>query len=291
MSLKFFGQFLVSRGAIGVEQLREALWLMDRLNPRLDDLAVQLEMITPNKRVELARESVESGFSFQELVEDEELLDAAQLNALLENWDKARLDVGEALKRLGHLDEDRLIELTTEFNADQRPYYQANFALPAALNGHRPARAVVGLFCHLLPTIAGIAVDKDSIAESEEPEGDLHQAAILARGVTPLRVEMRVEHQFAVAVARGMAQSEELEPTREECDEVVAELLNIVVGNAVALLEDDGLHLSLIPPDMDQPEQVGSIVRLDTDRGSGWLLMDPEPAVPARHTELELGTP
>jgi hypothetical protein len=215
MSLKFFGQFLVSKGAIGVDQLREALWLMDRLNPRLDDLAVQLEMITPRKRVELARESVESGFSFQELVEDEQLLDPAQFNTWIESWDKARLDVGEALKRLGHLDEERLSELTAEFNADQRPYYQANIALPVELNGHRPARAVVGLFCHLLPTIAGITVDKDSISESEEPTGDLHQAAILARGVTPLRVEVRVEHQFAVAVARGMASSPDLQPTRE----------------------------------------------------------------------------
>jgi CheY-specific phosphatase CheX len=145
------------------------------------------------------------------------------------------------------------------------------------------------LFCHLLPTIAGITVDKDSISEGEEPTGDLHQAAILARGVTPLRVEVRVEHQFAVAVARGMASSPDLQPTREECDEVVAELLNIVVGNAVAMLEDDGLHLSLIPPDMAAPKRVGSIVRLDTDSGSGWLLMDPAPAVPSRHGALELG--
>lgn len=289
MSLKFFGQFLVAKGAIGVEQLREALWLMDRLNPRLDDLAVQLEMITPKKRAELARESVESGFSFQELVEDEQLLDASQFNTLLESWDKARLDVGEALKRLGHLDAEELQALTVEFDADQRPYYEASIKLPDVLSSHRPARAVVGLFCRLLPTIAGITVDKESIRECEAPDGPLHKAAILARGAAPLRIEMRADHDLAVAVARGMTSTPDLEPSATECEEVVAELLNIVVGNAVAMLEEDGLHLSIIPPDMNAPEQAGSIVQMVTDRGKGWLLMDPAPAVQPKQKELELG--
>lgn len=289
MSLKFFGQFLVSKGAIGVEQLREALWLMDRLNPRLDDLAVQLQMITPTKRAELARESVESGFSFQELVEDEQLLDAAQVNTLLENWDHARLDVGEALKRLGHLDAETLRVLTSEFDADQRGYYEASVALPESLNAHRPARAVIGLFCRLLPTIAGITVNEDSIRESEVPKGDYYTAAILARGVAPLRVELRAEYGLAAAVARGMTSDVELEPNRRECDEAVAELLNIVVGNAIAVLEEDGLHLSLIPPDLARPEQVGNTVELTTDRGKGWLLMDPAPAIQSKQQDIELG--
>jgi CheY-specific phosphatase CheX len=246
-------------------------------------------MITPKKRAELARESVESGFSFQELVEDEQLLDATQVNSLLESWDKARLDVGEALARLGHLEAEQLRQLSREFTADQRPYYEASIALPDALSSHRPARAVVGLFCQLLPTIAGVHVDRDRIRESEAPTGDLHKAAILARGASPLRVEMRADHELAVAVARGMTASPDFEPTASECEEVVAELLNVVVGNAVAVLEEDGLHLSIIPPDMNAPERVGSIVQLVTDHGTGWLLMDPAPAVQPRQQELELG--
>lgn len=288
MSLKFFGQYLIENAVIRVEQLREALALMDRGRPKFEELAVELGLLNRAEQQRLSREAEHTGYTFLELLEDEQQLSEAQLNELIGRRGEAELSVGAALVELGHLDADALSLWERRFGEEQRPYYEARIALPGALNRHRPARAVVGLFCRLLPGIAGVSVDENTIAAQDPPETLLPSAAILARGVVPLRVELRAEPGLARALARGMAGDLSLEPSPEDCDDAVRELLNVVVGNAVALLEEDGLHLSLIPPDPAGSVEVPRTLRLSTSAGNAWLLLDPMPDPVPRHSELEL---
>lgn len=288
MSLRFFGQYLIENAVIRVEQLREALALMDRGRPRLEQLAVELGMLTRAEQQRLSREAEYTGYSFLELLQDEQMLTEAQLNELIGRRGDAEISVGAALVELGHLDSSALTLWMRRFGDEQRPYYETQIALPGALNRHRPARAVVGLFCRLLPGIAGISVDEGSLRAEPAPDIALPSAAILARGVVPLWLELRVEPELARTLSRGMAGDASLDPSPEDGEDAVRELLNVVVGNAVALLEEDGLHLSIIPPDPAGSAEVERTLELATSAGKAWLLMDPAPDPAPRHSELEL---
>jgi hypothetical protein len=54
----------------------------------------------------------------------------------------------------------------------------------------------------------------------------------------------------------------------------------VVIGNAVALLEAEGLHLSFFPPSLDATVPDGTTVGFATSHGRGALTLDPEPKTP-----------
>ncbi len=285
MSRQFFGHFLIHRRVITVEQLRDALRLVERTSPTLGHLAVQLQMISPEQRDELEEESRVTGHTFEELLEQERLLNQAQVNELLQQTATMRLRLSEALVKLDVVTPEALERELRAFETDQAPYREAGLPLPGSLDRYRPARVVVDLFVGMLPKLTGAEVDVERCGEYTPSSTDI-VASVLMRGVAPLRVGLVADQALALAVTRSMADNPLATPD-DDLQAGLAELLNVVIGNAVALLEADGLHLSILPPSLDPSVPEGAAIGLTTSQGNGALTLDPEPRIVAEDEDLD----
>ncbi len=285
MSRQFFGHFLIQRRVITVEQLRDALRLVERTSPTLGHLAVQLQMLSPARRDELEEESRATGHTFEELLEQERLLNQAQINELLQQSATMRRGLSDALLQLELLQPEELKRQLREFATDQAPYQQKQLPLPAPLEQYRPARVVVDLLVGMLPRLTGAEIDVGS-SPAYHPQTDHVAATVLMRGVTPLRVGLHADPRLALAITRGLTANPLATPD-EDLQAGVAELLNVVIGNAVGLLEADGLHLSILPPSIEVKAPRGARIGLATSHGNGAVVLDPDPAQASDDEEFD----
>jgi hypothetical protein len=289
VSVKFFGQFLIQAGAITADQLRQALDLMERTNTPLGQLAVRVGYLSEEAVDTFSYEEAATGQPFAELVADLGVLSPRQLDDLLTQQAGLRLGLGDALLALGFLKPPALAAHRQTFEADQAPYRIGPAAVPPKLSSHRPSHVVVDFVPKLAASMAGVQV-KVVLAEDHDALATLpYRASVVARGSFPFRVELGADRGLATALARGLVRDPRLEPTEPELTESVAELLNVVVGNAIALLENDGIHLSLFPPEFGAARCEGVAFDLVTPDGLGSLFIDPNPELPRLSVELDEG--
>ena len=104
----------------------------------------------------------------------------------------------------------------------------------------------------------------------------------------PLRVELSADQEFAVAVATGLASGPIQRDDTRTLEGALGELLNIVAGNAVAVLEAEGIHLSIAPPEPGGRSDASAAFELAMLHGKGWLVLDTQPSVDVDGAELEL---
>ena len=119
--MQFFGQFLIQEQAITVEQLREALDLMNRQNLMLGQLAVEEKFLSESQANQINREQRYTDRPFGSIAISQNLLDSTLVKRLLELQQEKRIRIGEALVQLGYLNEDDLGKHLGQFKAKQEP--------------------------------------------------------------------------------------------------------------------------------------------------------------------------
>lgn len=84
----------------------------------------------------------------------------------------------------------------------------------------------------------------------EEGAGDLHGCAvrILIHGDIEGRIVLDMSLESACCVASALA-GEEIEGSEQVINETVYELANMMIGNAITLLNDRGYRFKVLPPE------------------------------------------
>ena len=103
-------------------------------------------------------------------------------------------------------------------------------------------------------------------------------ALIAIRGDIEGRVILDLSPEVAMKVASQLAGSE-LEASEQVVKETVCELANMVIGNSVTLLNDQGFHFKVFPPEvhMDETGLAGSadtealVICIETPCGNIYL--------------------
>jgi chemotaxis protein CheX len=103
-------------------------------------------------------------------------------------------------------------------------------------------------------------------------------ALIAIKGDIEGRVILDLSHEAAMKVASQLA-GMEVEASEQVVKETVCELANMVIGNSVTLLNDQGFHFKVFPPEihMDETGLAGSadteamVICLETPCGEIYL--------------------
>ena len=103
-------------------------------------------------------------------------------------------------------------------------------------------------------------------------------ALIAIKGDIEGRVILDLSHEVAMKVASQLA-GMEVEASEQVVKETVCELANMVIGNSVTLLNDQGFHFKVFPPEihMDETGLAGSadteamVICLETPCGEIYL--------------------
>jgi hypothetical protein len=212
---------------------------------------------------------------FGELAAEMGLLDEEQIDNLVQLQWRTRLRIGQALVRLGHLENARLEELLVRYEDEQAPHRIENLALPPGLECNALAPYVLDLFTNLLMRIGRITTRVGSGESIAEPPDFPIQIAVAVGGDSGLLICLAGDEEFSRQLA---AKASGLDPERldrEMLFDGVGEFLNVLAGNAMALAEQNGIALELEPPRTEIDFESGFLFELAVNVGNAALFLKP----------------
>lgn len=274
MSVKFFGQFLIDQGEIDASHVREALDLMEDVNPTIGEIAVGQGYMTQRQATQVSAEQRHQDRSFGDLAVELGHLTPAHLVDVVQRQRADRLPIGEALVQLGVLESDRLGVLLDAFKADQAQYVVEDIALPDGLASHHVARYVIELMPRFLMRIARMNAKVGDIRRFDgAPDFTEVCVSLPLRGGRELELAIACDASFArtVAIATSGLSLRDLDP--ELVADGLGEFLNVVAGNAAGAMTRDGHRIEIGPPDYEAELCDGWIVDLAVGEGRAALVL------------------
>ncbi|MBT6177387.1 MAG: hypothetical protein HOI23_09060 [Deltaproteobacteria bacterium] len=246
MAVKFFGQFLIQKGEISVDQLREALDLMESRNRSFCDMAVEKGLLTVEQSETLKSLESNTPTTASQAAAEEGFLTTEQVSDVLKAQQGARIRIGEALVELTFVEQAQLPQLLEAFHADQADYQIGKVKLPSAFQKNLMAEYVVDFFPKFVEKISKIKLKVYDDSHGATAHLEL-VSSLVVFGRYSLRVCLSSDESFARGLLAGIAASIP-NPDRETLQGVLGEFLNIVVGNAVAALERHDCEAELDTP-------------------------------------------
>jgi CheY-specific phosphatase CheX len=275
MGVKIFGQYLIEQGVIDAEQVRAALDLMDSENRSLGELATAEGILTTQDADKVNAEQRHRDCPFGALAIEMGLLSESQIDHLVRLQERNRLRIGQALVRLGSLENERLAELLESYEVDQAPYRTGKVVLPKGLHDDVLAPAVLDLFPKLLMRVARIVARMGS-GESTSAVPELAvRSAIIVRGEARLQICLLGDEEFSRQLAGAAAGIDVSDADLGLLADGVGEFLNVLAGNAMSLLEQKGISTELEPPCDEIDFDAGFLFELAVSVGNAALFLKP----------------
>lgn len=278
MGVKFFGQYLIEKGVIDSDQIRDALTLMDEENRSLGLLAEAGGILTAEETAKVNAQQRHCDMPFGELAVEMGLLSEEQVDYLVGFQEQTRLRVGQALVRLGFVPNERLLKLLVEFENEQALFRIGSVDLPEELQGNLLAATVMDLFPKLLVRVARIGVRIGSEqALAGAPDYPV-RIAISVTGDAGLLICLLGDEEFSLHLAGATSGSDEarLEATRQNPEllaDGVGEFLNVLAGNAMGILERKQIITELEPPHSNPQLDSGHLFELAVSVGNAALFL------------------
>jgi len=185
-----------------------------------------------------------------------------------------RYSLGEALVKLGHLSEGKLGTLLDAFKTDQSAYdVSTTEMLPSSLKDSEIAAVSLDLVKKLSARLAGVVVKMAPAPSCALTGESAFNASVKIRGAQSLGLAMAADLDLAKKLGGAATAYLGKTPSRELVEDALGEFLNVVAGNAIALLERKGAHCELDPPRLGQLPQGGHCFDLVTSAGRGVLVL------------------
>lgn len=278
MGVKFFGQYLIEKGVIDSDQIRDALTLMDEENRSLGLLAEAGGILTAEETAKVNAQQRHCDIPFGELAVEMGLLSEEQVDYLVGFQEQTRLRVGQALVRLGFVPNERLLKLLVEFENEQALFRIGSVDLPVELQGNLLAATVMDLFPKMLVRVARIGVRIGSEqALADAPDYPV-RIAVSVTGDAGLLICLLGDEEFSLHLAGATSGLDEarLEATRQNPDllaDGVGEFLNVLAGNAMGILERKQIITELEPPHSNPQLDSGHLFELAVSVGNAALFL------------------
>lgn len=257
VGVRFFGQFLIEHGAVDSTELSSALQLMEQENPTVGELAIRAGFATKSDCERVIKEQRRVDRPFGELAQAMGILNSIELEEILLNQLETRINVGDALVRLGTLSREQLAEYEDLFKQRQVAIVQGDTTLPEPLAKNRLARTLVDLLPRLCLRTAQLTVVLESgqALGVKDPDTNL-LASVLMVGTPALEVMILSEISFAKKLGADMVRLRGDSLSAELCLDGLGEFLNVLAGNAMTCLEERGIEYRLEAPRYGQfPER------------------------------------
>ena len=245
----FFGQYLLQKRKINVEQLRQALELVQRVRISFSQLAVERGALSALDANRLELEEVESNCSLRQLVVDFGLLSEDEAKEIGIELEKRQLRLGEALIRLGYLKAGELSGLLASFHAQNVPNRTEAVALPGTLGSNPLAAYVVDFLPPMVQSVSDLTLRIDSANTYGGQALQENIVSLGTLGTDAVCVTLSGDNDFAQALLPGRERVGYARPNRAMLEGALGDLLNILVGNAVVAYEQDGGSSELAFPD------------------------------------------
>jgi CheY-specific phosphatase CheX len=251
MSAKFFGQFLLEKGRITSQQLVDALEYQKAVNPPIGALALEHGMLTANQ-VYAVLKQLKNDKQFGELAVAMGMLSAAQVNELKQMQSSHKILLGEALIAKGYISVEALERELKEYKkAEERTFAQIDASFNEIANKHI-VRTFTDLMVMMFTDFGGQQDIKVEQCETGKEKVRLFRW-VISQKIAGEDVEFNCLLSVPPKLLLQMA-STMLDQTVSTADDLALdatkEFVNIANGNACAKLSEDGVNLTMQPPEV-----------------------------------------
>jgi CheY-specific phosphatase CheX/transposase-like protein len=251
MSAKFFGQFLLEKGRITSQQLVDALEYQKAVNPPIGALALEHGMLTANQ-VYAVLKQLKNDKQFGELAVAMGMLSAAQVNELKQMQSSHKVLLGEALIAKGYISVEALERELKEYKkAEERTFAQIDASFNEIANKHI-VRTFTDLMVMMFTDFGGQQDIKVEQCETGKEKVRLFRW-VISQKIAGEDVEFNCLLSVPPKLLLQMA-STMLDQTVSTADDLALdatkEFVNIANGNACAKLSEDGVNLTMQPPEV-----------------------------------------
>lgn len=251
MSAKFFGQYLLEKGRITSQQLVDALEYQKSVSPPIGALALDRGLLTVDQvKLILGRQS-KNERRFGELAMSLGLLTQAQIDELLQAQSSHKLLLGEAMIIKGYIAVETLERELKEYKKEEdKLATQLNATFNTVAN-----KEIVKTFTDLMVMMFNNFGQQDIKVEQCESGKDKVR---LFRWVISQKIAgenvgfnclLSVPPKLMLRMA-SMMLDENITTTDELALDATKEFVNIANGNACAKLSEDGVELTMLPPEV-----------------------------------------
>ncbi|SHJ88242.1 Chemotaxis protein CheX, a CheY~P-specific phosphatase [Malonomonas rubra DSM 5091] len=264
MAVKFFGQFLVEKGAVSRIDLLQAIDLQEKTNLKFGEMIVKMGLMSSAdvERVHMAQRNED--LHFGDMAVKLGIITDEQVQQVLTHQRNNHLYIGEALVQLGVLDKEKLEDLLAAFKKDQQSYVSEKIEIPANIP-HKPIwEMVADLTYKMLTRVAGISFRPGPCSIVEKLPSRPVIAEMGFSGAVSARYLLSVSESTRNLVAKAILDEDSVEDEPEEVlDDSVKEFINIVCGNIAAKAAQLGHSIDITPPEIVEDNGSGVDVPQD----------------------------
>lgn len=252
MSAKFFGQYLLEKGRITSQQLVDALEFQKSARLPIGTLSLERGLLSSDQvKLVLARQ-LKSGKHFGELAVSLGLLTQAQVDELLQAQSSHKILLGESLIVKGFITVDVLERELKEYRTEERKLNSQLSAAFDAIANKKIVQTFTDLMVMMLTNFGGQQDIKVEHCESGKEKVRLFRWVIsqnIAGESVQFNCLLSVPPKLLLQMASTML-AENISAADELALDATKEFVNIANGNACAKLSEDGVALTLSPPEV-----------------------------------------
>lgn len=251
MSAKFFGQYLLERGRITSQQLADALEYQKSISSPIGALALDHGLLSVDQVKLILGRQLNSEKRFGELAVSLGLLTQAQVDELLQAQSSHKLLLGEALMIKGYISVETLERELKEFKKEEdKLSTQLNATFNTIAN-----KEIVKTFTDLMVMMFTKFGQQDiKVEQCETGRENIRLFRwVIAQKIAGENVGfnclLSVPPKLLLQMA-SMMLDENVSTADELALDATKEFVNIANGNACAKLSEDGVGLTMLPPEV-----------------------------------------
>jgi len=264
MAVKFFGQFLVEKGAVSRMDLLQAIDLQEKTNLKFGEMIVKMGLMTTVDVEQIHMAQRHEDLHFGDMAVKLGIITEEQVQQVLTHQRNNHLYIGEALVQIGTLSEQKLEQLLADFKEDQQRYISEKIEIPANVPNKPIWEMVADLTYKMLTRVVGISFRPGPCSVIEKMPSRPVIAEMGFSGSVSARYLLSVSESTRNLVAKAILDEDSVEDEPVEVlDDSVKEFINIVCGNIAAKAAQLGHSIEISPPEMHLDN--GNAIGVPTD--------------------------
>ena len=248
MIVKFFGQFLLEKGAIDKKQLLDAVEYQSEINVKLGTFAIDKGYLNYKQVEKIVNLQRKKNKFFSELALEEHFLTKSQLDDLLREQKSDRVYLGESLVKKGYLTLKQLEENLKEFKELQKKSMENIMDSLENIEKTKHLNIVITITLNLFRRIIGLSgkiggCQKEHMCSKNFSFGIRQKIFGEINGFLLLNLS---EDLFFDIASKML--NERMHEVSDITIDAVKEFINTVTGNVCASLSEISLRTEALPP-------------------------------------------